>query len=135
MNPEPQPSGHSDQTQSSAESCCGVPPQTVEGAPLARHSESEHSGSSAPNTGASASLPPLITAHRSLVTSSSLSFSDLVDMGFVDPPEIPAESSYDGDCGYEDKARDHELLLDDLADDNDDFARSDEEGWYYSDED
>jgi hypothetical protein len=53
-------------------------------------------------------------------------------MDFVYPPEMPAEPDYDD--GFDD-AREHELLMHDLADDNDDFARSDEEGWYYSDED
>jgi hypothetical protein len=53
-------------------------------------------------------------------------------MDFVYPPEMPAEPDYDD--GYDD-AREHDLLMHDLADDNDDFARSDEEGWYYSDED
>jgi hypothetical protein len=28
----------------------------------------------------------------------------------------------------------YEVLLNDLASDSEDFARSDEEGWYYSDE-
>jgi hypothetical protein len=50
------------------------------------------------------------------------------------PPEIPAEPDYDGDFDYEDQASERELLMDDLADDNDDFARSEEDGWYYSDE-
>jgi hypothetical protein len=55
-------------------------------------------------------------------------------MGFVDPPEMPAEPEYDGDFDYEDAARERELLMDDLASDADDFTRSDEEGWYYADE-
>ena len=56
-------------------------------------------------------------------------------MGFVDPPEMLAEPDYDGDCDYEDSAREHELLLNDFASDNEDFTRSDEDGWFYSDED
>ena len=56
-------------------------------------------------------------------------------MDFIDPPEFLDEPGYDSDFDYEDDARERELLMDDLADDNDDFARSEEEGWYYSDED
>ena len=46
----------------------------------------------------------------------------------------PAEPDFvfDDDNEY---ARERELLMEDLASDNDDFARSDEDGWYYSDED
>jgi hypothetical protein len=55
-------------------------------------------------------------------------------MGFVDPPEMPAEPDYDGDYDYKDDARERELMLDDLADYNDDFSRSNDEGWFYSDE-
>jgi hypothetical protein len=55
-------------------------------------------------------------------------------MGFVDPPEMPAEPDYDGDYDYEESARERELMLDDLADYNDDFSRSNDEGWFYSDE-
>ena len=71
------------------------------------------------------------TAFRSLGTSSSPSYED---MGFVDPPEMSAEPDYDGDFDYEDDARERELMLDDLADYNDDFSRSNDEGWFYSDE-
>ena len=71
------------------------------------------------------------TAFRSLGTSSSPSCDD---MGFVDPPEISAEPDYDGDSDYEDDARERELMLDDLADYNEDFSRSNDEGWFYSDE-
>lgn len=49
-------------------------------------------------------------------------------MGFVDPPEISAEPDYDGDSDYEDDASERELMLDDLADDNEDFSRSNDEG-------
>ncbi len=56
-------------------------------------------------------------------------------MGFVYPPEMSAEPDYVGDYDFEEDARERELLMDDLADDNDDFARSDDEGWFYSDED
>ena len=56
------------------------------------------------------------------------------DMGFVDPPEMPAEPDYDGDFDYEESARERELMLDDLADYNEDFSRSNDEGWFYSDE-
>ncbi len=55
-------------------------------------------------------------------------------MGFVDPPEMPAKPNYDGAFEYEDAARERELMLDDLADDNEDFSRSNDEGWFYSDE-
>jgi hypothetical protein len=57
------------------------------------------------------------------------------DTGFVYPPEMPAEPDYDGDFDYEESARERELILDDLADDNEDFTRSNDEGWFYSDED
>ena len=46
-------------------------------------------------------------------------------------PEHPSAADYNDD--YDD--RDRQLLLDDLASDNDDFTRSSEEGWFYSDED
>ena len=71
------------------------------------------------------------TAFRSLGTSSLHPYDD---MGFVDPPEMPAEPDYDGDFDYEDDACERELMLDDLADYNDDFFRSNDEGWFYSDE-
>jgi hypothetical protein len=32
-------------------------------------------------------------------------------MGFVDPPEMPAEPDYGGDFDYEDAARERELML------------------------
>lgn len=116
MNPEPQ----IPRPKPTSESGCGVPPQAVPGA-----SRSETSSGCAED----AELPSsLITAHRSLGTSAD-------DMGFVDPPEMLAEPEYESDYDFEEDAREHELLMDDLADDNDDFARSDEEGWYYSDED
>ena len=51
-------------------------------------------------------------------------------MGFVDPPEMPAEPDYDGDFDYEDDARERELMLDDLADYNEDFSRSNENTRY-----
>ncbi len=119
MNPEspiPQPS---------PESGCGVSPQSGQGA-----SRSESSAQD-PEKSSSHLLPPLITAHCSLGTSSP-SFDD---MGFVYPPEMSAEPDYVGDYDFEEDARERELLMDDLADDNDDFARSDDEGWFYSDED
>jgi hypothetical protein len=117
MNPEsqiPQPSpesacGCSVPPQSVQESGCGILPQTVQGA-----SRSESTAQD-PEKSSSNLLPPLLTDHRSLGTSSSPSY----DMGFVYPPEMPAEPDYDGDCDYEDDARERELMLDDLADDND----------------
>lgn len=124
MNPEsqlPQPSPESDRDRG-----CGVSPQAVQGA-----SRSESSAQDTEKTSPGLFSPP-ITDHRSLGTSPSPSFDD---MGFVYPPEMPAEPDYDGDYDYEDEARERELLMDDLADDNDDFARSDDEGWFYSDED
>ena len=132
MNPEsqiPQPSPESDCDVPSLtvlpQSGCGVPPQTVQGA--------SRSESIAQDTEKSSTnlLPPLITANCSLSTSPSHSFDD---MGFVDPPEMPAEPDYDGDFDYEDAARERELMLDDLADCNDDFSRSNDEGWFYSDD-
>ena len=74
-------------------------------------------------------LPPRIP-DPSLGTPSSHSFDDMD----YDPPEMPAEPEYDGDYDIEEYECERELLMDDLADDNDDFARSDEDGWYYSDE-
>lgn len=50
----------------------------------------------------------------------------------VYPPEMPAEPEDDYD---NEDSRERELLMDELASDTDDFARSDEDGWYYSDED
>jgi hypothetical protein len=124
MNP-PAPNSQPQSPQSPAESGCCVSPQTVPGV-----SRSESSAQD-PEKSSSNLLPPLITDHRSLGTSSSPSFHD---MGFVDPPEMPAEPDYDGDFDYEDAARERELMLDDLAYDNDDFSRSNDEGWFYSDE-
>ena len=40
------------------------------------------------------------------------------------------EDEYDNEA-----ALDYEVILDDLASDRDDFSRSNDEGWYYSDED
>ena len=54
------------------------------------------------------------------------------DPDFVYPPEMPAEPEDDFD---NEDSRVHELMLDDHASDTDDFARSDEDGWYYSDDD
>jgi hypothetical protein len=53
----------------------------------------------------------------------------------IDPRDQPAEDDLYDDCGYVDNDRETEILMDDLASDNDDFARSEEDGWYYSDED
>ncbi len=124
------------------QSGCGVSPQTVPGATLARHSESDdgRSESSAQDTEKSSPnlLPPQwseatwshkqvpqdlaqITEHCSLGTSSPHPYDD---MGFVDPPEMSAEPDYDGDYDYEESARERELMLDDLADYNEDFSRS-----------
>ena len=57
---------------------------------------------------------------------------------YDEPPYIEAkgtnyEPDYESDL--EEAARERELLMDDIASDNDDFARSNEDGWYYSDED
>jgi hypothetical protein len=123
MNPDPQPSDRGVSPQSSSDSGCGILPQSVTGA-----SRSDSSAQD-PEKSSSNLLPPLITAHRSLGTSSS------DDMGFVYPPETLAEPDYESDYDFEEDARERELLMDDLADDNDDFARSEEDGWYYSDED
>jgi hypothetical protein len=42
----------------------------------------------------------------------------------------------DGDFEYytEESLLEYNMQLEDIASDSDDFARSDEEGWYYSDE-
>ena len=94
-----------------SESGCGILPQTVQGA-----SRSE------------ASSPAL---HPPAYSFRPAAFDDL---GFVYPPEMPAEPDFDFDDDNE-YTRERELLMEDLASDNDDFARSDEDGWYYSDED
>jgi len=94
-----------------SESGCGILPQTVHGA--------SRSVASSP-----APHPP---AH-------SFRPAAFDDLGFVYPPEMPAEPDFDFDDDNE-YARERELLMEDLASDNDDFARSDEDGWYYSDED
>ena len=57
---------------------------------------------------------------------------DLIHLHSLYSPDMP-DPDYDFDFG--DDGRDRDLLMDDLASDSDDFARSDEEGWYYSDED
>jgi hypothetical protein len=76
--------------------------------------------------------PPLLTSHFSLGTSSSDADEFRIGLELARLEQTYSEPYYDD--GYDD-AREHELLMHDLADDNDDFARSDEEGWYYSDED
>ncbi len=59
----------------------------------------------------------------------------------IDPDDVDAPDLSDHDDSYEDYGydneddRNHELLMGDLATDNDDFTRSDEDGWFYSDED
>ena len=76
--------------------------------------------------------PPLITAHGSLGTSSSDADEFRIGLELARLEQTYSVPDYDDGL---DNAREHELLMHDLADDNDDFARSDEEGWYYSDED
>jgi hypothetical protein len=68
------------------------------------------------------------------VKDSALNPQPFDDMGFVDPPETYAEPDYGGDHDYEEDARERELLMDEIADYNDDFSRSNDEGWFYSDE-
>jgi hypothetical protein len=104
---------------------CGVSPQAEQGASRSESTAQETEKDS------SNLLTPLITDHRSLGTSPSQPYDD---MGFVYPPETCAEPDYDGDSDYEESARERELVLDDLADYNDDFSRSNDEGWFYSDE-
>jgi hypothetical protein len=121
MNPEsliPQLSPESDGD-------CGVSQQAEQGASRSESTAQETEKDS------SNLLTPLITDHRSLGTASPQPYDD---MGFVYPPETYAEPDYDGDFDYEDDARERELMLDDLADYNDDFSRSNDEGWFYSDE-
>jgi hypothetical protein len=50
-------------------------------------------------------------------------------------PPITTEPD-DEDFDFDNESlREHELILDDLASDSQDYARSEDEGWYYSDED
>jgi hypothetical protein len=109
-NPSPENSP-ANTAQAPSESGCGILQQTVHGA--------SRSVASSP-----ALHPP---AH-------SFRPAAFDDLGFVYPPEMPAEPDFDFDDNNE-SARERELLMEDLASDNDDFARSDEDGWYYSDED
>jgi hypothetical protein len=115
MNPEApisrQENPPADTAQAPSQSGCGILPQTVHGA------SRSVAFSPAPH-------PP---AH-------SFRPAAFDDLGFVYPPEMPAEPDFDFDDDHE-SARERELLMEDLASDNDDFARSDEDGWYYSDED
>jgi hypothetical protein len=92
-----------------SESGCGILPQTVQGA------------------SSSVDIGPHPPAH-------SFRPAAFDDLGFVYPPEMHAEPDFDFDDDNE-VARERELLLDDLASDADDFTRSDENGWFYSDED
>jgi hypothetical protein len=57
------------------------------------------------------------------------------NMIYIEPPDNPEEreSEYDFDYDHECNGE-RELLLSDLASDNDDFSRSNDEGWYYPDE-
>ena len=51
------------------------------------------------------------------------------------PSRLSAEPDFDDDSCDADDAIKRELMLDDLASDADDFTRSDEEGWFYTDKD
>lgn len=117
MNPE------SELPQSSPESACGLPPQSIQ------ESGCGVSQQTVPGASRSESISP--TPHP---TAHSHNPQPYDDMGFVYPPETYAEPDYDDDSDYEDDARERELMLDDLADYNDDFSRSNDEGWFYSDD-
>jgi hypothetical protein len=74
---------------------------------------------------------PLVTDHRSLGTPAS---HHKYLMHNYTPPITTELDHEDFDFDNE-SLREHELILDDLASDSEDFARSEDEGWYYSDED
>ena len=56
------------------------------------------------------------------------------NMGLIPPPDMPLESDYLVDFDHEEHEREREILFQDLASDNEDFTRSHEDGWFYSDE-
>lgn len=107
------------------ESGCGILPQSPQEATPARHGSNEHANSGV-STPASSTAPPPPT--RSFDPDA---YNFHMALELTRPEETYAEPDYD----YEEDARERELLLDDLASDSDDFTRSDEEGWFYSDED
>ncbi len=75
------------------------------------------------------------TSRRSRSRENSNSPQPFDHMDLVHPPEMPAESDHLEDIDCDEHIRERETLYQDLASDNQDFTRSDEEGWFYSDED
>jgi len=107
------------------------PPATVFSRPPSEI-ESGILGNSAPEAplvrpGSSAVLRAVPPSSRSFTPAASHDHFTYPPMD----PEPPPEPAYD----YEDDAREYQGILDDLAAYNDDFSRSNEDGWFYSDED
>lgn len=96
----------------------GTSSQPTEETPVVQHSGSSDDG---------AISPPARSFHHDA--------DDLYNKSIELEELNRIHSESDCDFDYEDTSREHELLMHDLAEDNDDFARSDDEGWYYSDED
>lgn len=55
--------------------------------------------------------------------------------GFAYEAMKPDPDYYEPDSDYAEFARDQELRYQELAADSDNFARSDDDGWFYSDDD
>lgn len=58
-----------------------------------------------------------------------------LDRFYLEAPPPREERGLGAFGNDDDYQREHELLLDDIASEREDFARSEEEGWYYSDDD
>lgn len=114
-NPDPGNPPVADEAQAPSESGCGILPQSAGGA--SRPTVPEPASTAAPHPPARSFVPDAYDFHMALE--------------LTRPEETRAEPDYD----YEEDVRERELFLDDLASDSDDFHRSAEEGWFYSDED
>lgn len=127
--PDPENPPAPDAAQSPSESDCGILPQSAQGASSARHDSSPDGRSEFSRPGSTAAPHP--PAHP--FDPAAYDFHMALEL--TRPEETYAEPDYDYGYDPEEDARERKLLLDDLASDSDDFSRSDEEGWFYSDED
>ena len=120
---------------------CGASPQSAQERPRpgVASAETARSESTAPDTEqASSDLRSLITAHCSLGTSSHPpihSYHPSIDDDQKGYELARLEETYaEPDFDDNEDARERELMFEDHATYNDDFSRSNDEGWFYSDE-
>ena len=125
-NPDPENASAPDAAQSPSERPCGILPQSAQGASSARR-DSSHDGRSEFSWPAPTAVPHP-PAHS--FDSDAYEFHMALEL-----KRSEGTGSEQPDYDYEEVARERELLLDDLASDSDDFCRSAEEGWFYSDDD